>query len=106
MPVEEAQLRVDPGVPNVNEIESAYADGPPSKPTSAVASAADGAVAARRTATPDGETEKEKKRGRPPPSSPASSTSSAVKEEKKPTPFIEPKIHLLDKRIARLIEFE
>jgi hypothetical protein len=89
MPVEEAQLRVDPGVPNVNEIESAYADGPPSKTTSAVASAADGAVAARRTTTPDGETEKEKKRGRPPPSSPASSTSSAVKEAKKPT-FAQP----------------
>jgi len=87
MPVEEAQLRVDPGVPNVNEIESAYADGPPSKPTSAVASAADGTVAARRTATAGSETER--KRVRPPPTSPASSTSSAVKEAKKPA-FAQP----------------
>ena len=77
------------GVPNVNEIESAYAVGPPSKPTRAVASASDGTVAARRTATPGGEMEKEKKRGRPPPSSPASSTSSAVKEAKKAT-FAQP----------------
>jgi len=77
------------GVPNVNEIEPAYAVGPPPNPTRAVASAADGAVAARRTATPDGAKEKEKKRVRPPPSSPASSTSSAVKETKKPT-FAQP----------------